>query len=29
MEEDLLIHPYISIGNIKFGMNEEEVKLLK
>ena len=28
MEEDLLIHPYISIGNIKFGMNEEEVKLL-
>lgn len=28
MEEDLLIRPYISIGNIKFGMNEEEVKLL-
>lgn len=28
MEEDLLIHPYNSIGNIKFGMNEEEVKLL-
>ena len=28
MEEDLLIHPYISIGNIKFGMNDEEVNLL-
>ncbi len=28
MEEDLLIRPYISIGNIKFGMNEEEVKFL-
>ena len=28
MEEDLLIHPYISIGNIKFGMNEEEGKLV-
>ena len=28
MEESLLIHPYVSIGDIKFGMKKEEVELL-
>lgn len=28
MEEKLLIHPYISVGNIRFGMMKEEVELL-